>query len=317
MKIVFFGTPDYVLPIAQKLYKEFRKKDEKSPIVAVVTQKPKPVGRKQKIKYSPIDTWAHDKNIPIFFDSNDLISEKISADVGVLAAYGEVISDKVIKHFAHGILNVHPSLLPQFRGSSPVRATILENKKNAGVTIIKLDSKLDHGPIISQAEYEILPIDTAESLRERLFQASADIISSLLPAYIAGKIKPKEQDHSHASFTTEVKKADAQIPPSYLDAALNGKVGKGKWNIRFMKDFSFSPTPENIHNFIRAMHPWPTAWTTVNLGPEDKNQKEKRVKIIKSHLKGNKLVLDEIQLEGKNPVSWKQFTEGYPNAIFL
>jgi len=317
MKIVFFGTPDYVLPIIQQLYRKLKDLSEKSPVVAVVTQKPKPAGRKQKIEYSPIDSWAHKKNIPVFFDPQDLVRENIKADVGVLAAYSGLIPKDVLNHFQHGILNVHPSELPKFRGSSPVRATIIEGLTEAGISIIKLDEKLDHGPIVAQYKEEVLTNDTAQSLRTRLFERSAELLPTLLQAYVSGKITPRTQDHAKASFTKEVRKKDALIPPKILDAILNGKTVKEKWEINFIKDYSLSPTPENVHRFIRAMHPWPTAWTYVSLQSKEKNQKEKRMKILKAHLEKDTLVIDEVQLEGKNSVSWRQFNEGYPNAIFL
>jgi methionyl-tRNA formyltransferase len=317
MKIVFFGTPEYVLPVIRKLYRKLRDSNEKSPIVAVVTQKPKPVGRKKTVEYSPVDTWAHKKNIPIIFNPNELLKENLQADVGILAAYGEKISKDVINHFPKGILNIHPSLLPKFRGASPVRASIIKGDKVTGITIIKLDEKLDHGPIIAQYKYEVLPDDTAQSLRSRLFESSAELLTSLLPAYISGKIKPRVQDHTKASYTMEIRRTDALIPPKYLDAVLKGKTMKENWNLEFIRDFSLSPSPGAVHNFIRAMHPWPTAWTYIDLKSKEKSQKPKRMKILKVHLDKDKLVLDEVQLEGKNPVSWKQFTQGYPNAIFL
>jgi methionyl-tRNA formyltransferase len=317
MKIVFFGTPDYVIPIIKRLYKDLRDKNEKSPIVAVVTQKPKPVGRQKKVEYSPIDTWAHKKNIPVFWDPLELIKENLRADVGILAAYGEIVPKEVLSHFPHGIINIHPSLLPKFRGASPVRATIIEGGEKAGISIIKLDEKLDHGPIIAQYKEEILHDDTTESLRSRLFERSAELLASLLPAYILGKIKQQEQDHTLASYTSEVRKSDALIPPKYLTASLNGKVSKDNWSHAFIKDFTLSPTPESIHNFIRAMHPWPTAWTHISLKSKEKSESPKRLKILKDHIEKDKLILDEVQLEGKKPVTWNQFRQGYPNAIFL
>jgi len=317
MKIVFFGTPDYVLPILRQLYKSFRDKNEKLPIAAVVTQQPKPVGRSQSLEYSPVDKWAHKKNIPIFFESKELVDQNVQADVGILAAYGRIIPNEVLNYFPHGILNIHPSLLPKYRGATPVRSSIVAGNTKTGLTIIKLDNKLDHGPIIAQYKEDVLTKDTAETLRNRLFAKSAEILTTLLPAYVSGKINPREQDHKQASFTSEVKKTDALIPSKYLEAALQGKTIKDDWDIAFIKDFTIHPTPESIFNFIRSMEPWPTAWTQVELNSKIKNQKSKRLKILKAHIENSKLVLDEVQLEGKNPVSWKQFMQGYPKAKLL
>lgn len=312
MKIVFFGTPDYVLPVLNSLHREFKQKTTGSPIVAVVTQKPKPAGRKKHVAYSAVDKWAHAKKIPTYYDYAKLI-EEIEADFGILASYGSIIPKRVIEHFPHGILNIHPSALPEFRGTSPVQATLVSGKDTTNVTIMLLDEKLDHGPIISQFTEEILLDDTTGSLRTRLFTKSAEVLITLLPAFISGKITPKKQNHEQASYTTLVNKSDAFIPPKYLASVMERKPSKDKWEIGFLKNYILNPNPHTLDRFIRAMQPWPQAWTKVKLF---KDKETKRLKILKAHIEDKKLVLDEVQLEGKNPVSWQQFTRGYPNAIF-
>lgn len=318
MKIVFFGTPEYVIPVLDSLHKQFKSKSGESPIVAVVSQRPKPRGRKKILAYSPVDSWAHKKKIPVYYDSTDLIEKKVAANLGILAAYGAIISDKVIGYFPSGILNIHPSLLPKFRGASPVQATIAVGDKIIGATIIKLDKEVDHGPIISQFKEEMLPNDTTGSLRTRFFERAAEVLTTLIPAYLRGKIRPRKQEHPKATFTTLLKKEQGVIPPKYLNAALKGKSLKEKWAIPFIKDYSQTPNPESIERFIRAMQPWPIAWTYVRLITNGQSSMAKRLKIIKAHLdiKDRSLVIDEVQLEGKNPVSWKQFIEGYPKAMF-
>jgi methionyl-tRNA formyltransferase len=312
MKIVFFGTPPYVLPILETLHKEFKEKHE-SPIAAVVTQKPKPSGRKKLLKYSAIDEWAHGRSKPKILNSMDIINENIEADIGILAAYGELIPKKVLDYFPHGILNIHPSFLPEFRGASPVQATLATGKDQAGVTIMRMDKDLDHGPIVSQFKEEVRKNDTSETLRERLFALSAEALSGLIPAYMSGKITPKKQDHKKATFTKLIKKNDAYIDPKALDFVLNSKPFKKDWDIPFIKDYTTHYSPRTIHNFIRAMNPWPVAWTMIRI---DKKSEPKRLKIISSHLKRNKLALDEVQLESKNKVNWSQFTEAYPKFRF-
>jgi methionyl-tRNA formyltransferase len=328
MKIVFFGTPGYVLPIIESLHKKFKSGSGESPIAAVVTQKAKPAGRKNLIQYSPVDTWAHKKKIPIFFDPEKLITDGIRADVGVLASYGKIIPQNVIDYFPHGILNIHPSLLPEFRGASPVQAALVSGLTETGVSIIKLDNLLDHGPIVSQFNEDIITKDTTGILRERLFARSAEVLTTLLPAYINGKVKLRRQNHDKVSFTRQITKNDAFIPPKYLEAALQELPLKVKWEIRFLtfgeSTYSLKPTAYNLNNFIRAMQPWPVAWTLIRLSATQ--GQAKRLKILKSHLEPltnqqkpntkHKFVIDEVQLEGKSPVSWKQFLEGYPEAKF-
>lgn len=322
LKIVFFGTPDYVLPVLEKLHRKFKSPNQKSPIVAVVTQKPKPSGRKQLLTYSPVDCWAHKKGVPKFFSSTEYINSKISADIGVLASYSEIIPESAIKCFKYGVLNIHPSLLPLYRGASPVQAAIVAGDKETGVSIIKMDKLLDHGPIVSQFKEEILPNDTNESLRIRLFTRAAEVLITLLPAYVSGKITPRLQEHPKAAFTYQIKKEGAFIPPEYLNSALQAKTFRGQWTIAFIKDFSLMPKAISLNNFIRAMQPWPISWTYVQLAQGPKLN-AKRLKILKAHLEkvkpsalSFKLVLDVVQLEGKNPITWQQFTQGYPNYSF-
>ena len=273
MKIIFFGTPEYVIPILSKLSKVHE-------IVAVVTQPPKSVGREQFKKYSPVDDWAHKRNIPIFFDFDKPFPE---ADLGICAAYGKIIPETVINQFKFGILNIHPSLLPKYRGASPISTAIANGDKESGVTIIKMDEKMDHGPIVTFFKEEILPNDTTEDLRERLFERSADVLIQLIPAYVSGKVKTKEQNEKEATFTKVLTREDGLI------------------NLK-------EKTPKEAERFIRAMNPWPGAWMRL--------ENQKRLKLLKAHLEEDKLVLDEVQLEGKDPVSWKQFKEGYPAFNF-
>lgn len=291
MKIVFFGTPYYALPILTELHKRFVTGPGRSPIVAVVTQSPKPVGRKQILSYSPIDKWAHDHKLPIFYSAKELLEENIEADFGVLASYGEIVSQEVINLFPKGILVIHPSLLPKYRGASPVTEAIKNGDSTTGVTIFKMDAKLDHGQIISQFKEDILPDDTSQTLRDRLFARSAEVLVELIEPWQKGKITPKIQNDSEASFTKILTKQDGLI-----DMTRSNLV--------------------NAERFIRAMSPWPGAWTLLHLKATEGQAQVKRLKLLKSHIENNELVLDEVQLEGKSPVSWKQFKEAYPDFSF-
>jgi methionyl-tRNA formyltransferase len=280
MRIVFFGTPDYVLPILTTLHKKFVTGPGKTPIVAVVTSSPKPTGRKQILSYSPVDKWAHEHKIPTFYSSNNLLKEKLDFEIGVLASYGEIIKKEIIDLFPQGILVIHPSLLPQYRGASPVPASIKNGDKATGVTILKMDEKMDHGPIVAQFKEEVLPSDTSDTLRSRLFEKSARVLIETITPYIQGKIKLRKQNDSEATFTKLVTKQDGFIELKGAD-------------------------PVSTERFIRAMFPWPGAWTLL--------PNEKRLKLLKSHLdESGRLVLDEVQLEGKLPVTGKQFLDSYP-----
>src|SRR5260221_5891079 len=272
MKIIFFGTPDYVIPIAEKLDKNYE-------LVAVVTQPPKLAGRKQFRSFSPIDNWAHKKKVKVITELN--LKDFPEAELGIVASYGVIIPQNVIEYFKYGILNIHPSLLPKYRGASPIQAAI-RDEDTTGVTIIKMDKLMHHGPILSKFKESIDQSDTTYTLRKRLFERSAQFIVDLIPNYVSKRVLPKEQDHAKATFTKIIKSEDG-----FID----------------IKDFKNLEKHKFIERKIRAMTPWPGAWTTV---------KGRRLKLLKSHLENEKLILDEVQLEGKKPVIWKQFSTGHP-----
>lgn len=243
----------------------------------VVTQPPKPAGRDKKLTYSDVDVWAHQRHTPKTFDFGDIPE----ADFGVVASYGRIIPESVIKKFKYGILNIHPSLLPKYRGASPVQTAIADGLTQTGLTVMLMDQKMDHGPIVSQFKEDILPTDTTQTLRDRVFERAAQFLIELIPNLVSGKIKPRPQNDTEATVTKIIDKDDG-----YVDMTTGDDVKK--------------------EQFIRAMSPWPGAWTYVMA-----NELKKRLKILKAHLEGEKLELDEVQLEGKNPVKWKEFERAY------
>lgn len=264
MKVIFFGTPDYVIPVLEKLHKYYE-------ITAVVTQPPKPVGREKKLEFSAVDGWAHKRKIEKHFDFDNLPK----ADMGVCASFGMIIPKNVIDNFKYGILNIHPSLLPKYRGASPIQTTIANGDTITGVTIIKMDEQMDHGKIVTQFKEEVNLDDTFQSLRERLFEKSADVLLNLIEPYIQGKVNLKEQAHEKATFTKLVSKADGFV--------------------------NLTDSPELIDRKLRAYSPWPGIWTTISI-----NGVEKRLKILE--FKDEPVI---VQLEGKNPVDWKTFKNSY------
>jgi len=284
MKIVFFGTPEFCLPVIEKIQKTFTKKIGDPAIVGVVTQEPRPTGRKQVLTYSPIDRWAHDHHTPTYYSPQALLGSGIKADIGILAAYGKIINQECLDFFPFGILNIHPSLLPKLRGASPLQTAIAQGENITGASIIKLDDKMDHGPIVAAFTEEVRPDDTPETLGQRIFGKSAQVLVDLIPAYLAGKIKLRQQDNNQATFTKLLNKESGFVPLSDLKLALEGKEA------------------EKLERLFRAMQPWPGIWSLV---------KDKRLKILKIHLEEGKLIIDEVQLESKNPVPWKQFSSAY------
>jgi len=253
-------------------------------------------------KYSQVvlKSLQQDKKIKIRkIISPDMMSRIVMAreekpDVGVLASFGAIVPKEFLDFPKKGILNIHPSLLPKYRGASPVQTAILNGEKKTGATIIKMDEKIDHGPIAAQFSEEILPTDNAEKLYFRLFSAGAEVLKTILPAYLGGRIQLREQNHSQATYTKKLTREDGFISLEKLILAMKGA------------------NAEFVDRKIRAYYPWPGTWTEITIPFRKPKTRRYRLKVLGAHLEGENLVLDQVQLEGKKPVSFKQFCEGYP-----
>ncbi len=267
-KVVFFGSSSYVLPIIDTLKKNFDLKlvvtTEKSPTDPVIT-----FCKKTHIKYVSVSSVL-DKNLQSLIINHKSV-------IGVLADFGLIVPHDVLNIFPKGIINIHPSLLPKYRGPTPVQEAILNGEKTTGITIIKLDNEIDHGPILTQQKETILENDTSKSLYERLFRLSSSLIVRTIKLYLKGEIIPREQDHTIATFTKPLTRADG-----YIDISYNKPISSKK-----------------LQRMIRALYPWPGVWFKWKM--EDGIRK-----IIKLLPEG------KIQVEGKKPISYKDFINGYP-----
>jgi len=201
------------------------------------------------------------------------------AELVVVAAYGQILTKDQLESPKYGCINVHPSLLPKYRGSSPIQSTILNGEKITGVTFIKMDEEVDHGPIIYQETLDLSDIDNFDTLSKKMFLRSSEILPKIIEDFVTGKISPKKQDHSQATFTPHLTKEDGYF------------------------DINNLPDGEKLDKMIRAYYPWPGVWTIW----EVKSGKEKVKKIVK-FLPGGKL-----QMEGKKAISFKDFLNGYPD----
>lgn len=280
-KIVFMGTGNFAEISLKRLIKSPYKP------YLVITEPDKPAGRGQKININNVKILAKQENIKVWQPkkiseiSNEL--SQLAPDIIIVVSYGQIIPKSIIKIPKFGILNVHPSLLPKYRGASPIQSAILAGDKLTGVTIIKMDEKVDHGPILEQIEFPINKNDNFLSLSYNLAHLGANLLVRIISRYISGQIKTKKQNHKKAIYCKTIKKED----------------GKIDWN---------NP-PEEIERKIRAYYPWPGAYTTVN---------GKRLKICQAHLKNNKLIIDKVQLEGKREINFDAFLRGYrQNVDFL
>jgi methionyl-tRNA formyltransferase len=234
----------------------------------------------------PIPFFCKTKKIPYISirKSADLDSsyeiESSMAELAIVADFGIIIPQKTLSFFSMGVINIHPSLLPKYRGPTPAQNAILNGETETGVTIIKLDKYVDHGPVIAQVAEEIKPNDTAKSLYERLFKIGTVLLQKVVVNFENSKIKPIPQNHEHATFTKALTKEDG-----YID---------------FMNFFS---SKDFFERMVRAYYPWPGAWTRINV-----TDNENDIKIVKF------LPNKRIQVEGGNEMDYKDFINGYSSA---
>ncbi len=220
--------------------------------------------------------------------------EELKPDLVIVASYGKIIPKKILEIPKYGALNVHPSLLPKYRGPSPIQTTIINGDKKTGVTIILMDEKIDHGPILAQQEWKIpnsndqipnksqIPMTkiTYEELNKKLAELGVKLLIEIIPKWINGEIKAKPQDDSKATYTKILKRE-------------NGKI-------------DWSKPDREIERQIRAFNPWPGTFTFI----KHKN-KTLRIKVLEANLKNKKLIIKKLQPEGKKPMTFEEFKRGY------
>ncbi len=271
MKIIFFGTPDFVVPILASLRKHFE-------ISAVITAPDKKVGRKQLITPSPVKVYAKEHTIPVLqpesLKTNITEIEAFKADLFVVAAYGKIIPQAILDLPKYGAINIHPSLLPEYRGPTPIQSALRDGIKESAVSFMVMDAHMDHGPILQTIPFNISPSDTSEWLLKHMFQQSATILPSVIDRFVSGELKPVPQDDTKATYSKILTKLDGFI------------------NLQEKID------PEKFDHMVRAYYPWPNVWSIVEI-----NGKQLRIKFLPEK---------QIQMEGKQVVSLKDFLNGYP-----
>lgn len=223
-KLVFFGTEDFSLPSLQALV------DAGYAIVAVVTKPDSSRGRSKELVQPAIKTYALSVGIPVFqpnrlTDINNELAE-LNADAGVLVSYGKLLPQRTLDVFSRvGIINLHPSLLPRYRGPSPIEAAIVNGDSQTGISIMRLTVGMDEGPVYTQKTYELHADEIKPELTKTLATEGARLLVSVLPDILSGKLKPQPQPITGVSYTTLLSKNDGLLDPSTDDAyALERKV---------------------------------------------------------------------------------------------
>jgi len=291
------GSPEYGAIILEGLFNYGQN------IIGVVTQPDKKVGRGRKIQSPPVKIIADKLGIeswqPKIIKSIEFkeLMERLEPEVIIVAAYGKILGADLLNLPTFGCVNVHASLLPRWRGASPIQAAILHGDKYSGITIMKMDEGIDTGDIISSSKLILEGNETTEDLTKKLAEIGQKLLIDTLPGYFSGEISPQKQDNENATYAGLIKKDDGLI--------------------------SFEKPAEHIERKIRAMQPWPTAY----FHWEDRPVKIFSAKILDSQsldmgergkiskypcigTKTNDLMLLELQLPGKKSVNGKVFLNG-------
>jgi methionyl-tRNA formyltransferase len=210
MKFAFLGTSEFSIFILEVL-----KKAGYIPSL-LITAPDKPKGRKLVMTPPLTKVWAEKNDIKVLQPTklDEEFIQKLKKeewDLFIVASYGKIIPGEVLDIPKYKSINVHPSLLPELRGPSPIQGMILKDKKNTGVSIMLMDEKMDHGPILAQESVTINEWSKASVLEEKLAKVSGDLLIQVIPNWISGKIKPQVQDHDKATFVKMIKKEDAEI----------------------------------------------------------------------------------------------------------
>lgn len=243
LRIIFMGTPDLAAASLAALLRE-----PAFQIVAVVTQPDRPKGRELKLTPSPVKALAVAAGLPVL-QPEKARDEKFLAqltefqpDLIAVAAFGQILPKSILELPRHGCLNVHTSLLPQYRGAAPIQRAIANGDVTTGVTIMKMDVGMDTGDILTQRSTPIRSEDNGQTLHDRLAQLGAELLVQTIPEYVAGKIQPQSQDHARVTHAAKIRKEDGQID----------------WKL----------PARTIWNRLRAFTPWPGAFTFLPAEPK-------------------------------------------------
>lgn len=277
----FFGTDDFSIMVLDQL------KEEGLVPNLIITTEDKPKGRKMLLTKSATKVWAEKEKIKYLElktlktkDSFDAIKNSSQSDYDffIVASYGKIIPQNILDLPRHKTLNVHPSLLPKLRGPSPIQTAILEENET-GVSIMRLDNEMDHGPLLAQEKLDIEWPPYADELEKISAKTGAKILAKIIPDWISGKIKEVDQDHSLATICKKIEKSDAEI--------------------------DLSQNPETLLRKIRAFNIWPGAFFF-----ETNKGNKVRIIIKKARIENNTLVIERVVPEGKKEMNYSDYLRG-------
>ncbi|HOZ36639.1 MAG TPA: methionyl-tRNA formyltransferase [bacterium] len=238
-QIIFFGTSDFAANILKSLAT-----NSLADLILVVTQPDQPTGRHQTLTPPPVKILAQKLGLSIIQpanldDTNEIKLKDLQADLFIIAAYGLIIPSSILTLPRLGCLNIHPSLLPLYRGPSPIQTCLLNGDQETGISLILLDKKMDHGPLVSQIKIPVEPTDNYLTLSAKLADHSSRLLISTLPKFITNEIRPQAQNHSAATFTKIIKKINGQI--------------------------NWQNNAQKIYNQWRAFYLWPNIFSVIKI----------------------------------------------------
>jgi methionyl-tRNA formyltransferase len=236
-RVVFMGTPDFAATTLKRLIQAHE-------VIGVVTQPDRPAGRNRALQLSPVKQLALEHGIAVLQPEKIRKAEAIAeleqwtADVYVVAAFGQILPQRVLDLPAHGSINVHASLLPRWRGAAPIQAAIRSGDAESGVTIMKMDAGLDTGPMLMMRSVPIAADETGQSLHDKLADLGADLLLEALPQYLSGRLTPMPQPEDGVTYA--------------------GMVSKEDGNLEWSQDAA------SLERLVRAFTPWPGTYTFWN-----------------------------------------------------
>ncbi len=280
--LVLFASSDFSIKTLQYLHR-----DKQYNLKALVTTSQFATIRGKKEDTNNVKKLAKKLGVKIIEidslkkQSVQKLIQDIKADIAVVVDFGLIIPEEVINIFKLGIVNIHPSLLPKYRGSSPIQSTILNGDRYAGVTLILIDNGMDSGPILTQYKIRLKGRETYPILHNYLSELGAEILLDTLPYYLTGEIKPKEQNHNKTTYTKLISKSMGEV---------------------FLDD-----DPILVDRKIRAYDPWPGVYVIID---------NSRIQITAAHLdKNTNLIIDRVKPSGKNEMSYQDYINGYKKEL--
>lgn len=277
-KIVFIGSDDFSAEVYRTLH------DAGLNIIAIITETDKKSGRGQILTEPIMKQLGKEHAVAVFQPETAKeisdIMQQFESDLLVLASYGKILTASSLEIPTYGALNVHPSLLPKYRGATPIQSSILNGDTETGVTIMTMSPQVDAGGIVAQTKVTIDPNEDFSDLKKRLAQIGSKLLLTSLPTYLAGQANILPQNPHDVTSTTKLTK----------------EMGEIDWQ----------ESIDQIHRQIRALNPWPGSFTWLE---------GKRLKILKAKITQSKLEPIMVQLEGKKATNWPDFIRGYKQQL--